>query len=127
MQKLSIFFFFSSRRRHTRSKRDWSSEVCSSDLLWIDQVPITLRAKAALELPHADAERVTCIEKAGAFARRQLEHRVQCFARGDQALPHAQLESQCRLRRDGALGEASDMRGERKQHRIPENLRVADC
>src|SRR5207249_11119743 len=27
------FFFFSSRRRHTRSKRDWSSDVCSSDLV----------------------------------------------------------------------------------------------
>src|SRR5699024_11600634 len=26
------FFFLSSRRRHTRSKRDWSSDVCSSDL-----------------------------------------------------------------------------------------------
>src|SRR5699024_11933562 len=25
-------FLFSSRRRHTRSKRDWSSDVCSSDL-----------------------------------------------------------------------------------------------
>src|SRR5699024_11840536 len=28
----NISFFFSSRRRHTRSKRDWSSDVCSSDL-----------------------------------------------------------------------------------------------
>src|SRR5206468_4781197 len=27
-----IWFFFSSRRRHTRSDRDWSSDVCSSDL-----------------------------------------------------------------------------------------------
>src|SRR6266513_4622156 len=27
-----MYFFFSSRRRHTRSKRDWSSDVCSSDL-----------------------------------------------------------------------------------------------
>src|SRR5437868_15229301 len=27
-----MIFFFSSRRRHTRSKRDWSSDVCSSDL-----------------------------------------------------------------------------------------------
>src|SRR5204862_3181336 len=28
-------FFFSSRRRHTRSLRDWSSDVCSSDLdMW---------------------------------------------------------------------------------------------
>src|SRR5206468_9008348 len=26
-------FFFSSRRRHTRSDRDWSSDVCSSDLV----------------------------------------------------------------------------------------------
>src|SRR5690606_37932830 len=30
------FFFFSSRRRHTRFSRDWSSDVCSSDL-----VPLT--------------------------------------------------------------------------------------
>src|SRR2546422_1938400 len=28
----SFFFFFSSRRRHTRCSRDWSSDVCSSDL-----------------------------------------------------------------------------------------------
>src|SRR5690606_40611564 len=27
-----ISFFFSSRRRHTRFSRDWSSDVCSSDL-----------------------------------------------------------------------------------------------
>src|SRR6266536_2978596 len=27
-----MIFFFSSRRRHTRSTRDWSSDVCSSDL-----------------------------------------------------------------------------------------------
>src|SRR6266446_10596422 len=28
----SVFFFFSSRRRHTRLQGDWSSDVCSSDL-----------------------------------------------------------------------------------------------
>src|SRR5207247_3653976 len=28
-----FYFFFSSRRRHTRSTRDWSSDVCSSDLI----------------------------------------------------------------------------------------------
>src|SRR2546430_14067626 len=28
----SVFFFFSSRRRHTRFDCDWSSDVCSSDL-----------------------------------------------------------------------------------------------
>src|SRR5258707_8973275 len=30
--RLLFFFFFSSRRRHTRYWRDWSSDVCSSDL-----------------------------------------------------------------------------------------------
>src|SRR6266511_4545129 len=30
--KKNFFFFFSSRRRHTRFSRDWSSDVCSSDL-----------------------------------------------------------------------------------------------
>src|SRR5699024_11232432 len=41
-------FFFASRRRHTRSKRDWSSDVCSSDL--------TLLCKTAfLQCAAADA------------------------------------------------------------------------
>src|SRR5207245_6252474 len=30
--RLRVVFFFSSRRRHTRCYRDWSSDVCSSDL-----------------------------------------------------------------------------------------------
>src|SRR2546422_4426500 len=37
-----FFFFFSSRRRHTRCSRDWSSDVCSSDL------PDRLRARILL-------------------------------------------------------------------------------
>src|SRR5690606_26478774 len=44
-------FFFSSRRRHTRFSRDWSSDVCSSDL-WakaIDRVTITTYQAAATE------------------------------------------------------------------------------
>src|SRR3712207_6871564 len=36
-----IFFFFSSRRRHTRYWRDWSSDVCSSDL-FASVLPATL-------------------------------------------------------------------------------------
>src|SRR5699024_11579043 len=31
--ELPVNFFFAARRRHTRSKRDWSSDVCSSDLI----------------------------------------------------------------------------------------------
>src|SRR5690349_23996993 len=34
------FFFFSSRRRHTRSLRDWSSDVCSSDLVRFSPCPL---------------------------------------------------------------------------------------
>src|SRR5687768_17726452 len=32
MLLIILLFFFSSRRRHTRCSRDWSSDVCSSDL-----------------------------------------------------------------------------------------------
>src|SRR5207302_5085505 len=36
-------FFFSSRRRHTRFSRDWSSDVCSSDLEQPDPRAVALR------------------------------------------------------------------------------------
>src|SRR5207249_8538912 len=38
---LFYHFFFSSRRRHTRSKRDWSSDVCSSDLVLTFEISST--------------------------------------------------------------------------------------
>src|SRR5690349_21874302 len=38
----SFFFFFSSRRRHTRSLRDWSSDVCSSDLSYSPNIALGL-------------------------------------------------------------------------------------
>src|SRR6266702_5001157 len=37
--ELTCFFFFSSRRRHTRWPRDWSSDVCSSDLIALPLLP----------------------------------------------------------------------------------------
>src|SRR6478752_9189220 len=46
-----FFFFFSSRRRHTRCSRDWSSDVCSSDLR--QRGPETLRAQGS---DHLDPE-----------------------------------------------------------------------
>src|SRR5215510_16117363 len=59
------FFFFSSRRRHTRWPRDWSSDVCSSDL--------------HREPGHADpGQRVQCrarIDRVEAEARRRSEER----------------------------------------------------
>src|SRR5437870_6892320 len=35
-----VYFFFSSRRRHTRWPRDWSSDVCSSDLVLLVTAPL---------------------------------------------------------------------------------------
>src|SRR2546427_5030592 len=44
-----IFFFFSSRRRHTRFDCDWSSDVCSSDLpRSVECVPVTPGANVRL-------------------------------------------------------------------------------
>src|SRR5690606_40154923 len=40
---LLFYFFFSSRRRHTSFSRDWSSDVCSSDLAVIDNREHRLR------------------------------------------------------------------------------------
>src|SRR5260370_1722341 len=38
-----VLFFFSSRRRHTRFKCDWSSDVCSSDLICSKLTPLNSR------------------------------------------------------------------------------------
>src|SRR5699024_12006286 len=42
-------FFLSSRRRHTRSKRDWSSDVCSSDLPAADERALHGAARAGAQ------------------------------------------------------------------------------
>src|SRR3989440_2471250 len=60
----TYYFFFSSRRRHTRSDRDWSSDVCSSDLVQ------PRRVGAAHDQRDMREMRVT-------FQPEQLEHRVE--------------------------------------------------
>src|SRR5699024_12158525 len=60
----SASFFLSSRRRHTRSKRDWSSDVCSSDL------PL-LRIDFASHQDKTGAERRGGPGKDGEGAKRQ--------------------------------------------------------
>src|SRR3712207_817867 len=46
MRSVRVFFFFPSRRRHTRYGRDWSSDVCSSDLIGALIIPPLLREGA---------------------------------------------------------------------------------
>src|SRR3712207_5392088 len=48
-----VFFFFSSRRRHTRYWRDWSSDVCSSDLDLAAKIAQRLGAPVKEEVVHA--------------------------------------------------------------------------
>src|ERR1022692_4730625 len=45
-----FFFFFSSRRRHTRLQGDWSSDVCSSDLVGVNK-PHNMRMAVDLPAP----------------------------------------------------------------------------
>src|SRR5256885_9688502 len=72
-----MFFFFSSRRRHTRLQGDWSSDVCSSDLpqlklLWANAFVLILSSVALQWAQHSvrrgqmDAMRVGLLA-AGAF------------------------------------------------------------
>src|SRR5699024_11558826 len=88
-----VLFFFSSRRRHTRSKRDWSSDVCSSDLepdlveIHIDQdwkdriresiplLPDALKEKyvSEYELPAYDAHVLTLRKETSDFFNEMVE------------------------------------------------------
>src|SRR2546429_4206393 len=69
---LGYVFFFSSRRRHTRCSRDWSSDVCSSDLVTANaqsQVPAGARFLVELR-DKLDAQRVKVGKK---FEARAIE------------------------------------------------------
>src|SRR5699024_9038393 len=50
-------FFFASRRRHTRSKRDWSSDVCSSDLQHISKILESYNYSGILHLLTSENEK----------------------------------------------------------------------
>src|SRR6266498_5420361 len=73
-----MFFFFSSRRRHTSCGRDWSSDVCSSDLL-------ADRLRAAVEeLWMVVDHEVPAVTAAGLLVGEERQHQV---ARRHSALP----------------------------------------
>src|SRR5438094_3301911 len=79
----SLFFFFSSRRRHTRSYGDWSSDVCSSDL---SQEPHPFGPTDDVVPGHGGATSTREPGKCGTQApgRRSEERRVgkECRSRG---------------------------------------------
>src|SRR5699024_11589693 len=49
------------RRRHTRSKRDWSSDVCSSDLTCLDEDAAPCRELRALDPPERHLEETVTV------------------------------------------------------------------
>src|SRR5207245_7329977 len=72
-REISGLFFFSSRRRHTSCYRDWSSDVCSSDLSFgEDGEPAVNELSAALSDSDPEARGAA----AGALSRRSEERRV---------------------------------------------------
>src|SRR3712207_7705020 len=91
-------FFFSSRRRHTRYWRDWSSDVCSSDLAGIE----ALQALVEVAFEHAVRARQQHVA-GGAAAGGVVEHDVAALA--DQAVDAAvdrseerRVGEECRFR-----------------------------
>src|SRR5690349_23984993 len=72
-----LFFFFSSRRRHTRSLRDWSSDVCSSDLVPFAGWDMPLRYGSVLD------EHRACRTGAVVFDVRSEEHTSELQSRRD--------------------------------------------
>src|SRR4051812_50037896 len=101
-----LFFFFSSRRRHTRLTCDWSSDVCSSDLAWRAWAP----AGAGPDVPRKGAEgagRVKCRPRS-----RSEERRV-----GEEGRDRGAADDLKKKKRDGENGEEVEM----------ERRRVAWC
>src|SRR5690606_40094544 len=94
-----VFFFFSSRRRHTRFSRDWSSDVCSSDLILTGTIAQVLPAvenkaiqfRISLEDPEfeilrpqmeVDLRIVVGVKEAGLFIPNKIG-RASCRERGE--------------------------------------------
>src|SRR5204863_7105294 len=72
---------FSSRRRHTSSLRDWSSDVCSSDLPESSLAP---RGARRVELAHLGGDRKTWLDNAGLPQRRHHGRRGNVSPPSDQ-------------------------------------------
>src|SRR5207249_6724583 len=89
------FFFFSSRRRHTRSKRDWRSDVCSSDLgATVDAIGSLLSA-SGVEVQTAELMTVGLVQMAVVVLRMSTP-------RGEQTLTGSAI-----VRTDAKIGRAS--------------------
>src|SRR5207247_7852353 len=93
-------FFFSSRRRHTRSTRDWSSDVCSSDLT-LEKALSFCRCGWPLNRPF---ERNTSIWSGALYIAGRTEAKIRCSTRlSSPTAPHLRSEER-RVGKDCTLG-----------------------
>src|SRR5699024_11702470 len=83
-------FVFSSRRRHTSSKRDWSSDVCSSDLVYL------VRAEGL----GVEVDVTEGVVLSGEVARRKIG-RASCRERGSTSGGGASVEARAERARGG--------------------------
>src|SRR5260370_14617148 len=77
-----MFFFFSSRRRHTRFKCDWSSDVCSSDLMGIVTKNAIMLVEFAVESMREGKPREEAIIDAGMKRARPIVMTTVAMAAG---------------------------------------------
>src|SRR5256885_12360394 len=84
-----MIFFFSSRRRHTRLQGDWSSDVCSSDLVRRDP------GRGAGGGPGIGARRVRAVLPPRRRCDRSAAHRVPIRPRSEEHT--SELQSPCNL------------------------------
>src|SRR5207247_8346218 len=96
-----FFFFFSSRRRHTRSTRDWSSDVCSSDL----RQPHVCVSRCAVQPPDRKTGSSPC------SPRRQFRAALA----GLFAPPLGRATGGCRRSEERRVGKEGRARGWREQ------------
>src|SRR5438132_13973978 len=113
MYRLSYVFFFSSRRRHTRSLCDWSSDVCSSDLgVRVAQVLVKVADHAAAHL-----QQVAAGSRAQAARGKAEDDAVQ-----ERAVTHARDREERRVGKDGR----ARARTRREKKDIEEFAHVSD-
>src|SRR3712207_7980114 len=102
LERVFLFFFFSSRRRHTRYWHDWSSDVCSSDLAHLFDLVLGGAAAGRLE---------------GRLAGGVLLHEIPHEAAGADILQHL-LHLRLGLGRDDArAGDVLTVLGRRSEER----------
>src|SRR2546421_2922269 len=114
-----FFFFFSSRRRHTRSDRDWSSDVCSSDLF--RTTPAVLRGKSRSPLAGRCGSSATARESAARCAVLLRDSR-----RWRRCSRAAAARTADDPRRTRTTADSSSVRSSREKNALPA-LRAAAC